>query len=724
MNTIISRDAIATWLLNPDAGGRYLQPRRDQGRDGTSATSGAGMGPEIRYVGVLLDIPPRFTGPAPQVRVGNLGLFLLQESLLSWLIDTVSSLRGSSDSPVSPLLIVPLPLVDAQVHFTLRPTTPDAAELPSPEPSRPDIPNGLEDAIKHAQVIHVVIDDTILPIHHHTRLVNGKTRYAAIWHQDGVYKEGQSSPFGRVWYRDEIDKILQQNPATIRREFGHDVSRRTGMPTGAIAMSHGSAVVDLFAGYSPREDLFAQTGVGDEKRPIIGVQLPAQVFWDSSGLALGFFISTALDFVVSVAAGMGGGEKPMVINLSYGMTAGPHDGSSFIERIIDRQLQDRRAKAATEMVLPVGNDHLARRSWRQEKNATLAFEIPPGRSRPIIIETWFDWPTEFIGSGKKIVVSLAGPDGSKLELRRPPQDTSKGPPEEMLIGTYRDVLNTDGISIGRIAFENNPAEATMTVRHRLSLMLAPTHHPYPGCPVTRPGLWRLEITPQEQPGDGLIFQAWIQRDDDPVGFPATTPGVRFRYPDRETEIEQRRFTASAKVTGKSTIVATGWRLSDGRIAPYSASYDPAENPTRRDAARPQYVFAAPSESSVALPGLRAAGNISGRGGALGGTSVAAPVLARQLADMLAAKSGTGTKVGQELAGIVKPNGKVAPPPQLATGDPRCRPGHVSQHDWLGATYGDPKQKAWTGEPAEYSQSRIGKGLLVPERQAMMRIRRR
>lgn len=710
-----SRDAIANWFFADTAGGRYLQPRRDAGRDGTNAPSGPGMGPGIRYVGVLLDISMRFTDLAPLVRVGNQWLFLLPIGFLPSFIDLVKSRANPSAALQLPLLLVPLPLVDEQVCSTLRSPTPDPGRLPSEDPTLPDIPDGLRSALQNARVIHAVIDDTIMPIHHHTRLADGSTRYAAIWHQDGVYKEKQSLRFGRVWYRDEINTILTGDPACIRRAFGHDTGRATGLPTGAIAMSHGGAVVDLFAGYSPRDDLFAESVTCDEDRPIIGVQLPAQAFWDSSGLALGFFISTALDFITKVAAGMAGGKKPMVINLSYGMTAGPHDGTSFIERVIDKLLLTRRRDAATEMVLPVGNGYLARHRWQQEVasgvTATFELEIPPRRARPCFVETWFTWPQNITGANEMLTILLSGPDGWTVG------------PRNMKPGDLWGLVDAGGVAFGRIAFEKNPTDTKPSARRRVSLMLAPTHHPHPDCPVTRPGLWKLEITPLKK----LTFEAWIQRDDDPVGFPARTPSIRFRYPDRQTEMAQRSFTASAKVTGKCSIIGSGWRLSDGRIAPYSASYDPGKNPARgayptNPGQKQQYVFAAPSESSVALPGLRAAGNVGGRGGALGGTSAAAPVLARQLADMLASRP--KAEVGPALGDIVKPNGRVTPPPQLAKDNPCCCPGHVFQDSWLGKAYGDPNGMAWTGEPAEYAQSRIGQGLMVLKGKALARIRRR
>lgn len=51
-NNVFSRDAIATWFLDPEMGGRYLQPRRDLRGNGPQS-------PEVEFVGILSDLPAR-----------------------------------------------------------------------------------------------------------------------------------------------------------------------------------------------------------------------------------------------------------------------------------------------------------------------------------------------------------------------------------------------------------------------------------------------------------------------------------------------------------------------------------------------------------------------------------------------------------------------------------------------------------------------------------------
>lgn len=203
---------------------------------------------------------------------------------------------------------------------------------------------------------------------------------------------------------------------------------------------------------------------------------------------------------------------------------------------------------------------------------------------------------------------------------------------------------------------------------------------------------------------------------------------RFRYPDKQTMLSQRRFTASAKVTGRETIICGGVRLSDGRTAPYSASYDP-DAPQQRADGTDQIMAATISESSPALPGLRAAANISGRGGSLSGTSAAAPLLARKLAQLLKPlrcrhEGGETPDARKALMDLLKPGDNMALPDPLAPGATRTRPGHVSLDEWIGVPPGGRKTLGWTGEPAEYSQSRIGQGVHVPKGAELRRIWRR
>ncbi|MFS4439562.1 hypothetical protein ACMA5I_15245 [Paracoccaceae bacterium GXU_MW_L88] len=693
---IISRDAIATWMLNPTAGGRYLIPRK---RSYTQVQSSIA----VEYFGILTPRTSDKEVPvAPVVETEDRALYLFNpKELQAFRVPTEpqafiqmsaqTDIVGGEQVETRPegLLIVPLPLTER--------------EVPSSNIEPATMPSDLSKTLSSAKVIHAVIDDTILPIHHRLRQSDGKTRFAAIWHQDGpAGPETYDYRMGRVWYRHEINDILQQDAADIRRSFGHDVRRETGQPTGAISASHGGAVLDLFSGYDPDRKILGD--VTSDEIPIIGVQLPARVFWDSAGLALGFFISNALHFIIDTAKKMGGGSRPLVINFSYGMTAGPHDGSSFIEQVINQQLVDRRKTAPTELVLPIGNSHLERRSWRQSGTvASFAVEIPPSRTKPSFLEVWFDWPPEY--RSKEVAFTLEGPGG----LRWPEEEEIK-----LSLGEHSDLALPEKGVIGRVAFENNPAFGVDMDRHRVSLMLAATASRGGGAPTAPSGLWVLKVMADDE----TQFDGWLQRDDDPVGFPASTAFPRFRYPNRQEEYEQRAFTASAKVTATESVIAAGWRLSDGRVAPYSASYDPSVTDARRAAS--QLVIAAPSESSSALPGLKAAGNIGGRGGVISGTSAAAPLLARKIGELMA----RGKDARKELREMLAKDGSVVLPETLVNQDTQMRPGHVKRDDWLGTPHGGRDSKAWTGEVAEYAQARIGQGIYQPDGEAFKKIRRR
>src|SRR5207244_3651801 len=74
-----------------------------------------------------------------------------------------------------------------------------------------------------------------------------------------------------------------------------------------------------------------------------------------------------------VAKKCGTGPLPIVVNLSYGINHGPHDGTSLLEEAIDALTLLRRTENAFTMVLAAGNSHLTR--------CHAHFELKPGTSQ-------------------------------------------------------------------------------------------------------------------------------------------------------------------------------------------------------------------------------------------------------------------------------------------------------------------------------------------------------
>ena len=141
-----------------------------------------------------------------------------------------------------------------------------------------------------------------------------------------------------------------------------------------------------------------------------------------------------------------------------------------------------------------------------------------------------------------------------------------------------------------------------------------------------------------------LVDAWVARDETLPGYPQAGRQSffddplyqRFDYAGRDletddtsTSVVQRRGTINSIATGDRTIVMGGYLRKEMVPAKYSAAATLPPPPRWPDAATP-------SDDSRVHQGVLAAGSRSNSVFAMEGTSVAAPQIARMVADDLAA----------------------------------------------------------------------------------------
>jgi hypothetical protein len=221
-------------------------------------------------------------------------------------------------------------------------------------------------------------------------------------------------------------------------------------------------------------------------------------------------------------------------------------------------------------------------------------------------------------------------------------------------------------------------------RRMILVAIAPTATAHPTRRVAPPGHWRVEI--QNGSGRELELDAWIQRDDNVHGF--RRRGRQSAFDDREyvrldangrpveedqpKSYVQRAGTLNSIGTGNETIVAGGYRGSDGAPALYSAR-GPDDPP---DGVRAGPDAMEVSERSISRRGVLAAGARSGSTLAMNGTSVAAPQLTRWIAEQMIAGEPAGLEAVHARAKRDDPDPKQRPPtskPVTALPRPDVRP---------------------------------------------------
>ncbi len=524
------------------------------------------------------------------------------------------------------------------------PTVTDAKSTPGPIP-------------KDSPVIIAIIDDGIGIANYRFRESPTKTRIKHFLDLALIGKP-TAGPWvdellGRSWKGSDIDKLLGQDEEQIYRALGLiNPASELRQPLRA-AVTHGTHMLDLAAGYDWRIE--AEKAAG---RPIIAVQLPTQVAENRSDTWLPHSLKRALDWILvkadELSAELSPENKrlPLIVNGSFASMAGPQDGSGDVERRITQFVKTYRGDEGPEdlcrFVLSAGNSLELRAAAQMDIRGGEVEQIPwrvlPDDKTPSFVEIWLPAVGDVGGHAQPV---------SQVEVFLvPPRDA---PPLNEHGSTLGEAVEwrIGGDVLARVYHQRFPRPGR--TRECITIAIRPTADDQ-GEAVVPSGLWLIKIkntTQQELLGIDLR----VHRDD--VGMFART-GARQSYfddpnyerfdPDTGRPINDerddqlygtrvtRQGTLSAYAFAEGVLAVGGYRRSDGQPAAYSSA-------GREGARAPD--LAAVSERSPSQGGVLAAGTYSGSVAILNGTSVAAPQVTRALADQIAIKNREAAVTGKE-----------------------------------------------------------------------------
>jgi hypothetical protein len=312
----------------------------------------------------------------------------------------------------------------------------------------------------------------------------------------------------------------------------------------------------------------------------------------------------------------------VIINLSYGPTTGPHDGTAQLEAALTAfvtQYNGTPNKPKLEIVLAAGNSYLTdshvvfTSDSEDPEQVEWTWRLPPDNTVLCFAEVWMD-----NADAAGVTVTLTSPSGLISTSTGGPMPPPDGVPGPSYTGVYAP-LAWGNSTVWLLAVQPTLAAPGFVPEH---------------------GNYTIKV--DGIPEDAEVH-AYVARSDPNMGVRTGAKRSYFVDPNWEqtrsaqascTRIDGEFDNAGSLVHRDGTLngiatakkhrvhVAGGYIRSDGRKSTYS-SEGPARHGPR---VGPDVVL--PCDESYALEGIRAGGNRSGAVFRLTGTSTAAPQLAR------------------------------------------------------------------------------------------------
>jgi hypothetical protein len=494
-----------------------------------------------------------------------------------------------------------------------------------------------------------------------TTLPNGAvgTRVGGIWDQNkdkkpvtiGSRQFGEMPPdFGHgLEYLRDLGASVATGPIGLNEWINlHSTSENgldedgcyadAGFKSLARGQSHGAHVMDVFAGPIPTSSRVGPPG--DRRDPpswkpgtdraasadVVFVQFSEDCIRDATGVWLKDYVVEGIQYILSFADP--DKTKKVVVNLSYGPTTGPHNGTAELEaalRALVTQFNGTHGLPKLEIVVPAGNAYFSDGhvvfTTTQPADVEWTWRLPPDNAVLCFAEIWME-----TAAAGNVNVTLTSPSGLKHFVPTPPPNPPPPP------GTPIPQAGVDVPLVrGNDTMWRLQVEATIV---GAAAVPEPAEH----------GDWKISVTGI---GAHAHVHAYVARSDPNMGV--RTGAKRSYFVDHNWELNHsasagcqyadgefdragsliHRFGTLNGIATAEDIgvhVAGGYIIANERKSPYSSAGSPRDGSLR---VGPD--FALPCDESYALDGVLAGGNRSGAVFRLAGTSAAAPQLARYVA---------------------------------------------------------------------------------------------
>jgi hypothetical protein len=504
-----------------------------------------------------------------------------------------------------------------------------------------------------------IIDDGFPIAHGALRPINANSMpIISLWDQStwgasstpSIWKKSDITTYGSDISGSQISDVTKLKGVRPEGEIEErQMYRELERPMwGAQGRTHGVGV--LHKASAPRSAF-------DPGYSTVLVQLPSGTVKDTSGGSLARYVLDGTRYIYWKAREFAGSNPlQLVVNISFGSIAGPHDGTTILEKALDELCCGPNLTAESfevlgilvrpaattpkiDVVLAAGNTTGKRihgiRQVTKLNSGTFWLMVPAFNPRESYLELWL--PVNVDLSVFIFKVTAPGAAGNTFELK-------------CSVGKTYLLKHANGAVAAGAIFAKRACQSDGTVMQTMFLLAIPPTEARDIKHVAPFGIWTIEVSIDTSTQSPVTVHGWVERNDNVIGVRTVQQAYLVEDANHSARYIFDSSTLSSIANGSKTTIAGAYSIEPEMICKYSGV-----GPVLSHVVQGNFYYA-PADQHPYAGGIPIPGFYSGSTSSMSGTSIAAPQVTRAILDgsiLSASKLGMPSVAKSSLTSIIR-----------------------------------------------------------------------